>query len=206
MIQRGVSMKVTDMMQGEHRLILRVLECLTAATEHAEAGQTLDVKSIRAMIEFFRGFADRRHHANEETHFFPIVRRCGMGCAPGNVDILLREHEEGRSCVRAMDESLSAIERGDSDARALFYENARRYVLLLTDHIGKEDSRLFPTADMMFSASDQQALLRAFAETDEKEMEPGAQERFHALADDLCAKWGVPIPAAEKPPAHYGHS
>ena len=48
-------MKATEMMQRERRVILRVLECLTAATEHAEAGCTLAVDTMGNM--FARRFA-----------------------------------------------------------------------------------------------------------------------------------------------------
>ncbi len=70
-------MKATDILKNEHRVILRVLKCLAAATEQAKAGGTLEVGPCRKMIEFFRGFADRCHHGKEEAHFFPTARQRG---------------------------------------------------------------------------------------------------------------------------------
>ena len=35
---------------------------------------------------------------------------------------------------------------------------------------------------------------KAFEEVEQQEMGAGTHERFHALADELCAKWHVPIP------------
>ena len=194
-------MKATDVMREEHRVIKRVLLCLTAAADQAEKGDMLDAESIRKMIEFFRGFADRCHHGKEEARFFPVARQRGVGCAPGNIDILLAEHEQGRSHVRAMAESLTAAEKGDSQAKARFCQNARQYVGLLTEHIRKEDDCLFPTADKALTATDQEALVRAFEQIEREEMGEGAHERLHALADELCAKWQVPIPPGS---SHHG--
>ena len=194
-------MKATDVMKEEHRVIKLVLQCLSRATAQVEKGGMLDRDSAGKMIEFFRGFADRCHHGKEEAQFFPLARRRGVGCAPGNIDVLLAEHEEGRSHIRAMDESLAAAEKGDSQAPNRFCQHARQYVGLLTEHIRKEDDCLFPTADMLLTEEDQRALVRAFEQVEHEEMGEGVHERLHALADELCAKWQVPIPPGS---AHHG--
>ena len=75
-----------------------------------------------------------------------------------------------------------------------FLQHARQYVQLLRDHIGKEDHCLFPTADTMLSTADQGALAKAFEELEQHELGAGTHERFHALADELCVRWHVPIP------------
>lgn len=198
-------MNATDIMREEHRVIQRVLQCLTAATDRAEKDGNLDGDSIRKMIEFFRGFADRCHHGKEEAHFFPVARHRGVGCAPGNIDILLAEHEEGRTHIRAMDENLSAAEKGDVQAKARFCQEARQYVRLLTEHIRKEDDCLFPTADTALTATDQEALVRAFEQLEREEMGEGAHERLHVLADELCVKWQVPIPSGSTHSGCCGH-
>jgi hemerythrin-like domain-containing protein len=187
-------MKATNILQEEHRVILRVLQCLSAAAKQAEKESRLDVESIRKMLEFFRGFADRCHHGKEEVLFFPVAHQRGVGCAPASFDSLRAEHETGRGHVRAMEANLEAAGRGDGQAAARFLLHARDYVRLLTDHIGKEDHCLFPTADTLLSTADQEALVTAFEEMEQQEMGAGTHERFQALANELSAQWHVPIP------------
>jgi hemerythrin-like domain-containing protein len=186
-------MKATDTMKEEHRVILRVLQCLSAAADQAEGEPGLDAGSVEKMLEFFRGFADGCHHAKEEAHFFPLTRQRGVGCPPASIDSLIAEHQEGRGHIRAMDEDLGAAGRGDREARVRFLQHTRQYVQLLTDHIGKEDHCLFPTADAMLSTADQGMLIKAFEELEQREIDAGTRERFHKLADELCATWHVPI-------------
>jgi len=205
-IDRGKTMKATDILQEEHRVILRVLQCLSAAADRAEKEAGLDVESIPKMLEFFRGFADRCHHGKEEAHFFPVARQRGVGCAPASLDSLRAEHEEGRGHIRVMEEELGAAGRGDSQATARFLQHARQYVQLLTDHIGKEDHCLFPTADTLLSTADHEALAKAFEEVEQQEMGAGTHERFHALADELCAQWHVPIPQRSTDPSGCSHT
>jgi hemerythrin-like domain-containing protein len=199
-------MKATDVLVEEHHVIVRMLKCLTAAVAQIKDGGTFDGANIRQMIEFFRGFADRCRHGKEEAHLFPMLRERGVGCAPGSISILLGEHDEGRRHVRGMDETLEAAERGDTKARAGFLEHAEKYVQLLTEHIHKEDECLFPAANGVLSADDQQVLVAAFEQVEHEEMGEGTHEQLHTLADRLCQRWGVPIPAAAAGPHSCGHS
>lgn len=185
-------MKATDIMKAEHRTIERVLECLRRATDQAEQSAALDGESIRGMLQFFRDFADQCHHGKEEKRFFPVARRRGVGCPPGDIDILLDEHEQGRGRVRAMVEALPEAEQGGAEAKARLCANAREYIALLLEHIRKEDDCLFPTADNLLTADDQESLMRAFDEIEREEMGNGTHDRLHTLADELCNKWSVP--------------
>jgi len=205
-LERGKNMSATDTMREEHGVILRVLRCLSASADQAEKEPGLDVESIQKMLEFFRGFADGCHHAKEEAHFFPLARQRGVGCPPASIDSLLAEHQEGRDHIRVMDENLSAAGSGNRQAKVRFLQHARQYVQLLTDHIGKEDHCLFPTADTMLSTADQGALVKAFEELEQQELGAGTHERFHALADELCAKWDVPIPQRSTHQSGCSHS
>ena len=105
-----------------------------------------------------------------------------------------------------MEEELGAAGRGDSQATARFLQHARQYVQLLTDHIGKEDHCLFPTADTLLSTADQEALAKAFEELEQQEMGAGTHVRFHALTDGLCSQWHVPIPQHSTDPSGCSHS
>ena len=98
----------------EHRVIERMLKVLSRQLESMFELQAVDTAAVDTAVDFIRTYADRCHHGKEEAQFFPLARQRGVTCAPGNIDILLAEHEQGRSHVRAMAESLTAAEKGDS--------------------------------------------------------------------------------------------
>ncbi len=193
-------MNALDVLSDEHRVIRRVLECLRAVTNQARAGGNLDGDSFRKLFDFFQQFVDRCHHRKEEASLFPLLRERGVGCQPAPLATLLDEHEQGRVQVRAMTENLPAAEHGDAAARSRLCEHAEQYLRLLTEHIHKEDDCLFPKASKALAASEHQALLAAFDDVEHHDLGPGVHERLHALADDLCARWGVPASAGEADP------
>ena len=199
-------MNATDVLVQEHRVIERVLRCLTAAVNQVLEGGELDGASIRQMVKFFREFADRCHHGKEEARLFPLLEQRGIGCERGPIGVMLSEHDTGRRHVLAMVENLPAAERGEARAKAQFLEHAQEYVQLLSEHIQKEDGCLFPMANNVLSAADQQALMATFEQVEREEMGAGAHERLHALADELCERWKVPT--SEGVCAHHcsGHS
>ncbi len=194
-------MNASEILRNEHRVIERVLDVLQRIAERAESGGPLDVDSARQAIAFFRGFADRCHHAKEEEHFFPAMESKGFPRHGGPTGVMLYEHERGRECVAGMDAALGALAGGEEAAAKQFVQHAHAYIDLLRQHIMKEDSCLFAMADQAFTADDQKRLVAAFAQAEAEKNEPGAHEAFLRSAEELAARYGLPAPAA----AHAGH-
>ena len=105
--------------------------------------------------------------------------------------MMLDEHEQGRALTRAMRDAARRLAGGDSAASAQVVASARGYVLLLREHIEKEDEMLFPMADELIATARQDELLAAFERVERDETGAGAHERFHALALRLEAEAGA---------------
>lgn len=197
-------MNASEILRSEHRVIERVLDVLQRLADAADSG-SLDLASARQAIAFFRGFADRCHHAKEEEHLFPALEGKGLPRDGGPTGVMLYEHQRGRECIAGMDEALRSAEQGDKKAAGRFVGHARAYLQLLREHIAKEDNVLFAIADQAFSEAEQHKLLEAFARAEQEKNEPGAHEAFLRSAEELAARYGLPAPAA-CPAAHAGCS
>jgi hemerythrin-like domain-containing protein len=189
-------MRTTEILMDEHRVIEQVLLCLDKMAEEAFATRTLDVASVRDAVSFLRTFADACHHGKEEQRLFPAMEACGLPAEAGPTAVMRHEHVLGREHVRKMDEAATAYERGDRAGADRFAFEARGFVVLLRDHIAKEEEVLFPMADRMLPASVQDELLAGFEHAEKEEMGEGTHERFLELADRLSARWGVTKDAA----------
>ena len=190
-LKGDVMIKPTDILQDEHRVIQRVLDCLEKmATECRGSGQ-LDGRAAKAAIDFFRTFADHCHHGKEEVHLFPAMEAKGFSPDCGPTAVMRLEHEQGRAHVRAMDQAVQAASEGDSMAQKQFVEHALAYVTLLRQHIDKEDHCLFAMANQAFSEADQERLLAVFRKAETEEIGPGIHEKYLQLARDLAAQCGL---------------
>lgn len=185
-------MKPTELLMDEHRVIEQVLAAVGRMADEAQASGTLDAEHARDAVEFFRNFADRCHHAKEETHLFTLMEERGFAREDGPTGVMLHEHEQGRAHVRAMGELITPAAAGDTAALARWNEHARAYIDLLGQHIQKEDQCLYPMANQALSAADQEELARRFESVEHLEMGLGTHERYLKIADELAEHYRVP--------------
>jgi len=176
------SEKATALLSDEHRVIERVLAAVERLTERPARES---IESWKKALDFIRHFADQCHHFKEEQVLFPAMEEQGIPKDGGPVGMMLLEHEEGRSYVRAMFEALAKIEAGDPSVQSELFENARQYLRLLREHIQKEDEILFPMAENVIPADEQKKLLARFAEHEAQEMGEGTHERYLKIVGEL---------------------
>jgi hemerythrin-like domain-containing protein len=189
-------MKPSDILSGEHRVIEQVLNCLEKIAAACRRDGKLDGRSAREAIDFLRNFADKCHHGKEEAHFFPAMEAKGFSREFGPTGVMLHEHDQGRSYIRAMNEAVQTA------ACANFAKNADAYIDLLREHIQKEDHCLYGMANQAFSDEDQQKLLAAFAHVETEEMGIDTHEKYLTLANELADRWNVPKAEATIPCHH----
>lgn len=180
-------MRPTEILMEEHQIILTVLDA--AAREVQRIGQKGEVrpKRLEQMVDFFRNFADRCHHAKEEKLLFVRMEERGMPRGFGPIGVMLYEHDLGRGHMRAVADAIPRAAAGDAGAQEEVQRHLSDYIALLRDHIHKEDNILYPMADQLFLPEDQQELEEAFARVEREEIGEGVHERYHRLAHELQA-------------------
>ena len=176
--------KATDALKHEHRIIEKVLAALQGFTESPGKAR---LENWGKAVDFIRNFADRCHHLKEEKIFFPALEKKGIARDGGPIGMMLTEHEEGRSYVRAITEALTDEGEGEELPKADLVENARAYLSLLHEHIRKEDEILFNMADEVLSSEEQKKLLREFEEHEAKEIGTGIHEKYLRMVQELAA-------------------
>jgi hemerythrin-like domain-containing protein len=183
-------MQATDILIDEHRVIEQVLSCLERIAADAETG-CLDYDAALETLDFLSNFADRCHHGKEERYLFPLMEAKGFLRRGGPTGVMLHEHHEGRRHVRVMYAALEQADAGSGPAVRDFVRHAQEYVVLLRQHIAKENQCLFPMANRALDGEDQRRLLDAFVRVEDDGLEPGAHEHFLETAHRLAKRYGV---------------
>jgi hemerythrin-like domain-containing protein len=116
---------------------------------------------------------------------FVALEEHGIPNEGGPIGMMLLEHEEGRTYVRAMFDALGKIEAGDPSAQAALCENAKQYLRLLREHIQKEDDILFRMADEVIADDEQRQLLKNFEAHEAEEMGAGVHEHYLKIVAEL---------------------
>lgn len=165
----------TAMLRHEHEVILRALRLLQRLGQGLEAGKPVNRHALAWLVDFFRTFVDRCHHAKEERHLYPALERQGIPRHGGPVGVMLYEHEQGRAFIRAM------VEGNDQQLA----EAIRGYGTLLSGHIEKENGILFPMAEQVLAEEEQHGLVQAFDAVEQEVVGPGIHERLLSELDRI---------------------
>jgi hemerythrin-like domain-containing protein len=194
------TMKPTDVLSSEHRVIEQVLDCLERIARQAVASGHLDRTSGGRALEVLVTFADRCHHGKEEGALFPALERLGLRRGLGPIAVMLAEHDIGRS---ALDRMRGALAEGSPNA---FADAANHYVELMREHIAKEDGVLFPLAESLLGDEHRDEILRAVELTEARELGAETRTRILAIADDLADRYGVEKASTRTRSAATGHA
>lgn len=183
------STKATDQLRQEHEAIRQMLRVLDAACHRLDRGDDIDPGDFERILEFFRAFSDRCHHAKEEEMLFPALERAGVPREGGPIGVMLHEHEQGRQFLRAMAHGVAGLRAGDAGASEQLIAAARGYIQMLEQHIRKENEVLFPIAEDRFSGEQQDDLAEQFDRFEGDRMGHGRHEELHRVMDELRAKY-----------------
>ena len=178
-------MKPTDILKSEHDAIQTMLKVTEAVCDKLEAQEKVNPDHLKQIVEFIRVFADQCHHGKEEDLLFKALEEAGVPKEGGPIGAMLTEHDMGRRYVKKMSEASTAFGKGNTKAAKQFIDNARNYVILLSQHIYKENNVLFPLADRHLPEEKHKALIKEFEVTEREKIGAGRHEELHKLLDEL---------------------
>jgi hemerythrin-like domain-containing protein len=184
-------MRTTQELSDEHKAVLVALEIMEKVEDALEARHEGAPEHMEELLDFFRGFVDRCHHAKEEEILFPELERHGLPREGGPIEVMLAEHDSGRRHVRNMAEGLDRLRRGDAAGLDEIRSDAEAYRDLLRAHIEKEEQVLFPMADQVVTAEEAEQVRARFEAVERDQVGPGRHIAYHAMLDRLRKTYGV---------------
>jgi len=178
-------MKPTEDLKNEHAAVKLALKILAETARRLEEGVGVEEDHLGGLLEFLRVFVDRCHHGKEEDLLFPAMERAGVPREGGPLGVMLAEHKEGRTYVKAMGAAFLEYRKGGKTAGREYAQNARGYASLLARHIEKEDNVLYPLAESRLPAGVWKELEAGFEKIEDEVVRAGRHEEFHALLHRL---------------------
>lgn len=174
-------MLVTENLMKEHQLILKYIDLMERYVEFTlkHPGTSVLLDKASDFIEFIHEFADRFHHAKEEDILFRYLEVPGVLTHCNPVPQMLMEHGKGREYVHNMEQALQ------TNALNMLVSNAAQYAQLLKEHIYKEDNILYPMGENGLSDQAKTALLKEYAETEQRLDSRAMWDKYENLYREL---------------------
>ena len=148
-------MKCTELVINDHSILRRGLDILQGMVQKLENGERIEIADVTAVLNFLRDFGDEYHQFMEEKVLFPALLRA----IPQDRALhhMLFEHDEERALVAGIEDAL----RYKSGRN--FVETSRQLLVLLRDHLNKEDALLRDMAEGLLSAEQDDIVAAEFA-------------------------------------------
>jgi hemerythrin-like domain-containing protein len=162
-----------DDLKNEHQAILLTLSIMERIISQIQMGKNLPERDITGILDFLRAFADKCHHGKEEGILFPELQKTGVPELLGSVRVMLSEHEKGRALITKMNECFPDHQS--------FAQTAIEYIVLLKNHIHKEDNILFPMAEKLIPQPEMNRIFRRFETHEEEVIGEGKHEQLHEM-------------------------
>ena len=179
-------MKATDELKNEHQGIELMLKILNRVAEQYQKGGKIPEAHIDGILSFLSIFVDKCHHGKEEEYLFPAMEAAGIPNKNGPIGVMLMEHQQGRQLVSKLKKAITTSGTSSVSVESpSIQEIIHEYTSLLTQHIAKENTVLFPMADANLNSDKDNELFEAFEKLEQERIGHGRHEEFHVLLKDL---------------------
>jgi len=141
----------TESLRKDHKLIEKVLQALSATIKLLKDGKQIPEQILLPTLDFTQNFTDVCHHGKEEEALFPALEKSGMPTSMGPIHMMLIEHKRTKEIAEHIGlASKKYLKNGDS---AYLIETLELYVQHVTEHLWKENNRLFMMADTRLNST-----------------------------------------------------
>lgn len=135
----------TQSLKRDHDLIEKVIKSMETTIQLLESKKIIPKSILLPVIDFSKNFTDVCHHTKEEKTLFPALEKTGMPTRMGPIAKMLMEHEITRKIGNQLEISAkNYFEKGDA---INLISDLKEYVKHVTEHIWKENNRLFMMAE-----------------------------------------------------------
>ena len=177
-------------MVEEHEYIKRILKVIRQASLNIFNGEEACPDDFEDIIDFVRVFADKHHHGKEEKFLF-VEMKNHLGPVADKLIThgMLVEHDLGRLYMNDAHEALDKVREGDMDSKLDLVANVMKYSYLLTRHIDKEDTVVYPFAEKNLPAEVMEEVNVDSDNFEKEAKEKGTQKYYIGMLERLEGKY-----------------
>jgi len=135
----------TASLRRDHDLIEKVIKAMESTIQLLNDGKQIPESILLPVIDFSKNFTDVCHHSKEENSLFPALEQAGMPRNMGPIAMMLIDHERSREIGKEMENSAKDYISSGNSAKLI--SDMQQYVEHITEHLWKENNRLFMMAE-----------------------------------------------------------
>ena len=135
----------TASLRRDHELIEKAVKAMESTIQLLNNGKQIPESILLPTIDFSKNFTDVCHHTKEEKSLFPALEQAGMPSNMGPIAMMLIDHKRTREIATQMEESAKDYLSSGNSTKLV--SDMQLYVEHVTEHLWKENNRLFMMAE-----------------------------------------------------------
>ncbi len=178
----------TEDLMREHGVLRRVLLVYGEVIRQVDARQAVEAEPVVKAATIIRAFIEDYHERDEEEFIFPRFRKAGR--MTGLVDVLVQQHQAGRTLTAGILRLATPAALGKRSGRAELAGTMRQFIRMYEPHSAREDTVLFPAFAELVTEKELRALMETF-EQKEKALPLGDFEKMVAEVTSIEKALGI---------------
>jgi len=181
-------MTATENLISEHKDIIELLGIMSKISNKIQLNEVFYTSDIEDIIDFLKHFIEKSHHKKEEI-FYPLLSTTEMPNDRAELSVMLYEHTLARNYLKDINSCIINCKIGNAFSQELLAESMMKYVVLIKNHINKEEKIIFPMANKVLTENEQTEINRQFEKIEEKIINHDLHEHYRRLLNKLKSKY-----------------
>ena len=184
-------MKPTDNLIIEHREISELLNIMSVIAENIKSKDVFYPNDVDDIIDSLIILLDKSHHGKEEEVFYPELLLSGIPKEKAPLSIINYEHMLAKRYLNEINSCVVNCKIGNDFSGELLADSLTNYVVVIQNHIQREEENVFPLANKTFSVEKQKEIYQKFEDIEQKNITHDFNEHFNKLLNKLNNKYLV---------------
>jgi len=181
------------LIQDEHRSLAAVIQAAEfLVRKYIRESKAPDFQLLHAMLYYVREFPERRHHPKEDKVLFAKLKARTSEAGAVIAD-LEQEHARGGQMLNALTVALSSWEAGAAQGAKGFEAELNRFADFYWRHMEKEEKRVLPVAERIFTDQDWKEVEAAFAANADPMLGKSTADEFRDLFSRIVRLTPAPM-------------
>jgi hemerythrin-like domain-containing protein len=184
-------MKPTDNLIIEHREISELLNIMSIIAENIKSKDVFYPNDVEEIINYLIIILDKSHQGKEDGVLYPELILSGIPKETAPLSIINYEHNLAKHYLNDINSCVVNCKIGNDFSGELLADSLTNYVIVIQNHIQREEEIVFPLANEVLSDEKQNEISQKFEDIEQKNMAHNFADHFNKLLNKLHNKYLV---------------
>ena len=182
-------MTPTENLIKEHKKINELLDIMSKIALKIKLNDVFYPNDVEEIVNYLLIIIENSHHGKEDDVFYPELISSGIAKDTAPLSIINYEHTISKSYLKDISSCVVNCKIGNDFSGELLADSLTNYVVVIKNHIQREEEVIFPIANEVLSAEKQYEISQRFEDIEQKYFSKSLNDQYTTLLNKLKIKY-----------------